>query len=58
MNLITKLVSNIDYEEYKYVLPSARTIVEYKQLQAAQEEQDAHRSVLSSKGKKQLLLLE
>ena len=34
-------VSNIDYEEYKYVLPSARTIVEYKQLQAAQEERDA-----------------
>ena len=30
-----------DYINYSYVLPSAKTIVEYKHLQATQEERDA-----------------
>ena len=30
-----------DYESYEYVLPSARTISDYKQMQASQLEQDA-----------------
>ena len=34
-------VSARDYKSYDYVLPSARTISDYKQMQASQVEQDA-----------------
>ena len=34
-------VSARDYESYEYVLPSARTISDYKQMQVSQVERDA-----------------
>ena len=40
-------VKKEDYKNYKHVLPSARTITEYKQLQASQEERDSALALLN-----------
>ena len=37
----TRPITKDDYFKYKYVLPSSKTVIEYKHQQAAQEERDA-----------------